>query len=320
MARKQIESASQCLARVVLTQGLDILGGLVGVLVAHQKADDHVTEGVIHSRVELRALQIATKVAIADLVGGVFPDLAEQQCIGFLGEHGLFDLGQEVVGKLVGHVQTPAMGASAQPLTNDAVLAQKFFTDKLGILVDGGHVAHTPPAVIRTVLMEVKRIAPRRILTLPCTDAGIVAVAVKVDRVVARMVEDAVQDDGNAKLLGRLTQLGKVLLGAQDRVYLGVIGRVVAVVARGLKDRVEVDGRKAQLGNAGQVILDTLERAAVKIPGLDGSVLGTLILGRFVPVLDHAALDSVTRFFNFGKRAFAPVIIAGIAVGKDLVD
>ena len=50
-------------------------------------------------------------MAIANLVGGVFPDLAEQQRIGLLGEHGLFDLGQEVVGKLVSDVQAPAMSA-----------------------------------------------------------------------------------------------------------------------------------------------------------------------------------------------------------------
>ena len=93
--------------------------------------------------------------------------------------------------------------------------------------------------------MEVKRIAPRRVLALPRTDTGIVTVAVKVDRVDARVVEDAVQDDGDAQLLGCLAQLGKVLLGAQDRVDLGVVGRVVAVVTRGLKDGVEVDGRKA---------------------------------------------------------------------------
>ena len=53
MARKQIKCAGQGLTRIVLAQGLDILGCLVGVLVAHQKADDHVAEGVIHSRVEL---------------------------------------------------------------------------------------------------------------------------------------------------------------------------------------------------------------------------------------------------------------------------
>ena len=184
-------------------------------------------------------------MAIADLVGGVFPDFAEQQRIGLFGEHGLFDLGQEVVGKLVGHVQSPAVGTGAQPFANHAVLAQELLAHQLGALIDGGHVAHAPPAVIRTVFMEVKRIAPRRVLALPSTDAGIIAVAVKVDRIVARVVEDAVQDDRNAELLGRLAQLRKVLLGAQNRVDLGVIGRVVAVVARGLKDGVEVDGRKA---------------------------------------------------------------------------
>ena len=184
-------------------------------------------------------------MAVADLVGGVFPDFAEQQRVRLFGKHGLLDFGQEVVGKLVGHVQTPAMGASAQPFADHAVLAQEPLAYQFGALIDGGHVAHAPPAVIRTVLVEVKRIAPRRVLALPRTDAGIVTVAVKVDRVVARMVEDAIQDDGNAELLGRLAQLRKVLLGAQNRVDLSVVGRVVAMVARSLKDGVEVDGRKA---------------------------------------------------------------------------
>ena len=134
------------------------------------------------------------------------------------------------------------------------------------------------------------------------------------------MVKDAVQNDGDAQLLGRLAQLGKVLLGAQDRVDLGVVGRVVAVVARGFKNGVEVDGCKAQLGDARQVFLDALERPAVEVPGLDGAVIGALVYGRLVPVLDHAALDSVARFFDFGQRALAPVFVAGIAVGEDLVN
>ena len=134
------------------------------------------------------------------------------------------------------------------------------------------------------------------------------------------MVEDAVQDDGDAQLLGCLAQLGKVLLGAQDRVDLGVVGRVVAVVARGFKDGVEVDGRKAQLGDAGQVFLNALERAAVEVPGLDGAVLGALVHGRLVPVLDHPALNALARFFELGHCALAPVLVTGVAVGEDLVD
>ena len=111
MARKQIERAGQCLARVVFAQGLDILGCLVGVFVAHQKTDDHVAEGVIHGRVQLGALQVAAQMAVANLIGGVFPDFAEQQCVGLFGKYGLLDLGQEVVGKLVSDVQAPSMSA-----------------------------------------------------------------------------------------------------------------------------------------------------------------------------------------------------------------
>ena len=320
MARKQIERAGQCLTRVVLAQGLDILGGLVGVLVSHQKADDHVAEGVIHGRVQLGALQVAAQMAVADLVGGVFPDFAEQQCVRLFGKYALLDLGQEVVGKLVSDIQAPTMGTGAQPFADHAVLAQELLAHQLGLLVDGRHVAHAPPTVVRAVLVESKRIAPRRILALPGTHAGVVAIAVEIYRVVARVVKDAVQDDGDTQLLGCLAELRKVLLGSQDRVDLGVVGRVVAVVARGFKDGVEIDGRKAQLGDAGQVFLDTLERSAVKVPGLDGAVLGALVHRRLVPVLDHAALNALTRFFDLGQRALAPVLVAGIAIGEDLVD
>ena len=120
-------------------------------------------------------------MAIADLVGGVLPDLAEQQRVGLFGENGFLNLGQEVVGKLVSDVQAPTMGTGAQPFADHAVLAQELLAHQLGLLVDGGHIAHAPPAVVRAVLVEAKRIAPRRILTLPGAHTGVVAVAVEID-------------------------------------------------------------------------------------------------------------------------------------------
>ena len=258
-------------------------------------------------------------MAIANLVRGVLPDLAEQQRVGLFGKYCLLDLGQEVVRKLVSDVQAPAVSTGAQPLADDAVLAQKLLAHELGLLVDRGHVAHAPPAVVRAVLVEGEGVAPRRILALPGAHAGVVAVAVEINRVIARVVEDAIQDDGDAQLLGCLAQLGKVLLGAQNRVDLGVVGGVVAVVARGFKDGVEVDGRKAQLCDAWQVILDTLERAAVEVPGHDGAVLGALVHGRLVPVLDHPALNALARFFELGHCTLAPVLVTSVAVGEDLV-
>ena len=91
------------------------------------------------------------------------------------------------------------------------------------------------------------------------------------------------------------------------------------MVARGFKDGVEVDGRKAQLGDAGQVFLDALERAAVEVPGLDGAVLGALVYGWLVPVLDHPALNALAWFFELGHCALAPMLVTGVAVGEDLV-
>ena len=111
MARQQVKRARQGLTRIVFAEGLDIFSSLVSVFVTHQKADDHVAEGVIHGRVELGALQIATQMAVADLVGGIFPDFAEQQCVRLFGKYCLLNLGQEVIGKLVGHIQAPAMSA-----------------------------------------------------------------------------------------------------------------------------------------------------------------------------------------------------------------
>ena len=65
--------------------------------------------------------------------------------------------------------------------------------------------------------------------------------------------------------------------------------------------------------------MDALERAAVEVPGLDGAVLGALVYGRLVPVLDHPALNALVRFFEFGHCALAPMLVTGVAVGEDLV-
>ncbi len=100
-------------------------------------------------------------MAVANLVGGVFPDFAKQQRIRLFGKYGLLDLGQEVVGKLVSDVQAPPMGTGAQPFADHAVLAQEPLAHQLGLLVDGRHIAHAPPAVVRAVLVEGKRITPR---------------------------------------------------------------------------------------------------------------------------------------------------------------
>lgn len=168
--------------------------------------------------------------------------------------------------------------------------------------------------------MEPERIAPRRIGMLPRALAGVVAVAVEVERVVARVVEHAVEDDGNPAPLGFAAELAEIVLGTEHGVDLQVIARVVAVVARSFEDGIEVDGGDAELGESVEVTGDTLERAAVEVPGLDRHVLRAVVYGRLVPVFDDTLANAGARLGYHALSALAPCRVAAVAVGEDLVD
>ena len=63
------------------------------------------------------------------------------------------------------------------------------------ILVQRRHVADAPPARIGSVLVEMVCVFPARALALPGARLGIVAIAVEVDGIIARVVEYTVEDD-----------------------------------------------------------------------------------------------------------------------------
>ncbi len=320
VAADEVEGAVQGLGGVVLAEGLDGLSDVVGRVPAHEQVEHDVAERVVHGRVELGAEQVAAELAVADLVGGVFPDLADHEAVGALGERRLLDLLDHVVRELVGYVEPPAAGTGAQPVADYAALAEQALLHELGVLVEGGHVADAPPAVVGAVLVEAVGVAPGRVLALVGAHARVVAVFVEVARVVTRVVEDAVEDDRDAELLGGGAQALEVLLGAEDRVDLEVVAGVVAVAALGLEDRVKVDRGESELMQARKVVLNALERAAVEVPAGDGVVGVARVGGRRAPVVDDAAGGAVVGDREGLLGALAPVVVAGIAVGEDLVD
>ena len=320
VAAEQVEGAAQGLGRIVLAQGLDGFGGIRSGTPAHEQVQHEVAERVVHGRVELRTQEIAAELAVAHLVRGVFPYLAEHEAVFAFGERGGLDLLDHVIGELVGHVQAPAVRPLAEPVADHAVGAEQALLHELGVFVERGHVADTPPAVVGAVLVEVVGVAPGRILALISAHAGVVAVLVEVARVVARVVEDAVEDDRDAELLGCGAQITKVLVGTEDGVDLEVVAGVVAVAALGLEDRVEVDRGEPELVQARQVVLDALERAAVEVPAGDGVVGVARVEGRGRPVLDDAARGAVVRLAEGRLGALTPGVVARVTVGEDLVD
>ena len=321
MAAQQVERRVEVVARVVLAQLLQARGQLARTDVAPDVGEQSGPHGVVHRGVELGALEVLAELAVGHLVGGVLPDLADQHAVGLLGKKRALDLGDELVGELVGHVEAPAARSLAQPVADHAGAPADELVKVLAVGAHGGEVLVAPPAGVGTVLVEGEPVAVRRALALPRARLGIGAKAVEVAGVGAHVVEDAVQDDRDAVLLGVHAQGPEALLVAEQRIDAQVVRRVVAVVARRLKDRVEIDRRDAQVLQVAEPLADALEGAAVEVPAGHAAVLATPVGRRGAPVLEHLAVGAALAAHGQRvRRALAPVLPARKAVGEDLVD
>ena len=321
VAAQEVEGGVEVVARVVLSQLLEARGQLGGADVAAYEGEKPRAHGVVHRGVELPALEVLAQLAVGELVGGVLPDLADQHPVGLLREKRLLDLRDELVRELVGHVEAPAAGAGAQPVADDALTAADELVELLAVRAHAREVLVSPPAGVGPVVVEGEPVAVAGALSLPGARLAVGAEAVEVARVGAHVVEDAVQDDRDAVLLGVDAQGAEALLVAKHRVYAQVVGRVIAMVARRLEDGVEIDCGHAQVLEVAELLADALEGAPVEVPALDAALLGPRVGGRGVPVLEHrAARAALAADCQRGRGALLPVRPARKAVGEDLVD
>ena len=317
---EHVQAVRQRLGRVVLDELLENVGQLGGGRLAGEVAQDARTKRIVHHAVELLALEVLAELAVRPLVGRVLPHLADDEGIVLLGGRGGLELADEGVGQLIGHVEAPAARAGAQPPADDAVLAVDVVPVSGVGLLDVGQVLDAPPAAVAAVLLHLVPRVVRGGRILRRAHVGVVPERVEVARVAAGVVEDAVEDDGDAVRLRIGAERAERLLVAEQRIDALVVGRVVAVVARRLEDRVEVERGDAERLEVAELLADALERAAVEVPGehLVG-LLVELVGDGLVPVLDEAALGSLARGIE-RLGALAPIVAAGEAIGEDLVD
>ena len=326
VAAQQVERAVERVARVVLAQLLQAGGQLVGTDMAADVVKKPCAQRIVHHAVELLALEVLAELAVGKLVRRVLPHLADEHGVVLLGHRGGLDLGDELVGELVGHVHAPAARAGAQPFAHDAVLAAHELVERLAVVAVARHVLVAPPAGVGSVLIEGKPVGIRRLdavlVGLPCTGAGVVLVAVEVHRVAAAVVPHAVENHRDAHLGGLVAQAPEVLLGTQHRIDVQVVGRIVAVITLRLEDRVEVDDGHAQALEVAELLADALEGAAVEVPARDSQVgFGlALVCGGGVPVLHEHTLGAVAVCRERSLGLLAPTPPAREAVGKHLVD
>ena len=76
--------------------------------------DDGLAEGVIHHGIELVAEEIAALYAVAFLVCGVLPNLADDELVFAHALHGFTEVIEELVGKLVRNIKAEAGGLDRQ--------------------------------------------------------------------------------------------------------------------------------------------------------------------------------------------------------------
>ena len=202
MGAEEVHGAVERGGRIVLPDGLHAAAEVGGVPAA-QPRQQRRPEGVVHQTVGLLPQQIAAAAGVGDLVAAVLPHLAQEVSVRLLLRDGGADGGDEVIGQLVRHVQTPAVGAAAQPAPYH------------GILIGDDE----PPIVRRVLIHRRQRVdAPPRIvfrgpwvkavprevggvLTLCRPRLRVKAVGVEIPAVGAGMVEYAVQNDADAPVV-----------------------------------------------------------------------------------------------------------------------
>ena len=282
---------------------------------AVQIGEDGVAQRIVHHAVQLSASEIAAALGIGDLVGGILPDLTDDESIRFFLLCGGIQSGDKIVGQLVCDIQPPAGRTEPQPPAHHAVRVAE---DKALVvrvaLVDLRQGVNAPPrAVFVRPLAEFVPRAVRRVLGLMCAERVIAAAAVEVAAVVAGVVEHAVQHDAHAALCRLAAQRFEVLLVSEQRVDALIVARIIAVVGVRLKDRVEVQRAHMQALKIVELGQHAAQRAAEKVVVQDLPVLIRAVDRKIVPVfVQHARRDALTRRLH-------RVAVPAEAVGENII-
>ena len=243
---QEVHRTVQRRGRVVLADLQDPVGYIrrVGAVQVIQRG---VAEGIVHHGIEAVPAQVGAALAEGLLRGGVLPDLAQQQLVLTMGFDGSTDFFNESIGQLIGYIEPEARGTQPQPGVNDAALAADKIHIGGRILLYLGQRLKVPPAAVAAAIAGVKVVpaAVGRAAVAVGTARAVAALTVEVDRVRAGMAEHAVKNDADALSGSGGAKGAELLVRAQQRVGLEVVGRVVAVVGVGLKDRVQVDAADA---------------------------------------------------------------------------
>ena len=149
MAASQVQHGVQVFFRIIFHLLHVQRVGLARVSLAQQKIKHQPAQHIVHHAVQLAAAQIGPLFPVTDLVGRIFPDLADQGRLRVTFFQFAVKGRQEFIRQLIRHVKTPAADTGMQPVLQHTVLVP--YDEILIAAVCFVHFRQaliTPPAVV----------------------------------------------------------------------------------------------------------------------------------------------------------------------------
>ena len=119
---QDIHDRAEHIRRIILSNGHDPLSQRLATVLAAHIAQDRLLPRVVHDGIELAAGEVPAADVVRDLVGGVLPDLADQDCLRIQLPQAPAQPLNEGVRQLIDHIQPEAVRAQPQPVRQNAVL------------------------------------------------------------------------------------------------------------------------------------------------------------------------------------------------------
>ena len=159
----------------------------------------------------------------------IFPHFANNNSIGFFGKRSTFNVFNKLVANLINNIKAPCARTTTKPGAHNAILATNKLTKTAATVLNSRQIANAPPAFVAAIFVKIKPIVIET-LGVRSWQPGVIAIRVKVARIAAHVVKHAVEHNRNAVLTRPIAQGNKILIGSKQRVYVHVVGGVVAVV------------------------------------------------------------------------------------------
>ena len=207
--------------------------GIIGVSV--DKTDQGPAEAVVHGGIELVSQYPRA---------GVIPDFSDDDGLRVDRFDALAEFTPEFMTLVRGYIQAPASRLVFDPPASDTAVLRSI--NKVTYFLDlgkDGQAVKTPPGIIVIgPLEESVPIIVGRILALVSAHGRVTGVAVKIQTVGGGVVEDPIEDDVDAHLLGLVDKTLEGAHGSKVRIDAEVVRCIVEVVGRGFEDGIEVNG------------------------------------------------------------------------------